>query len=280
MKKYLLIGLLLLSFSSFSQGTFGLGGKSAGMAHASINNTDVWAMNHNVGALAYLESFEVSGYYENKYLLKELNVTGLAAAYPTKFGTFGLSASTFGFDLYRHSEIGFGYSLKLAKFISAGVKLNYLNYRFGLDYGVKHSFTAELGIMAKIKDKVAIGAHVYNITRTKMADFENERIPTIISLGVTYFVSDKINLTLEAEKDIDRQMSFKLGMDYQIHKMFSFRVGTSSGPWLATMGFGFNFKGLKIDLASSYHFQLGYSPQFSVSYQLPSKTKDPIEKKK
>lgn len=250
------------------------------MAHASINNTDVWAMNHNVGALAYLESFEVSGYYENKYLLKELNVTGLAAAYPTKFGTFGLSASTFGFDLYRHSEIGFGYSLKLAKFISAGVKLNYLNYRFGLDYGVKHSFTAELGIMAKIKDKVAIGAHVYNITRTKMADFENERIPTIISLGVTYFVSDKINLTLEAEKDIDRQMSFKLGMDYQIHKMFSFRVGTSSGPWLATMGFGFNFKGLKIDLASSYHFQLGYSPQFSVSYQLPSKTKDPIEKKK
>ena len=269
---------MLTSLVSFSQGTYGLGGKSAGMANASINNTDVWSLNHNVGALGFLESFEISGYYENKYLLKQLNVSGLAAAYPTNFGTFGLQASTFGFNQYRHTEVGFGYSLKLAKFISAGVKLNYLNYRFGQNYGVKHAFTAELGLMAKIKDKVAIGAHVYNLTRTKMADFENERIPTIISLGVTYFVSEKINLTLEAEKDIDQKMAFKFGMDYQIHDMFALRVGTSSGPWLATMGFGFNFKGLHIDLASSWHFQLGYSPQFSVSYRLPKKVKQEEKK--
>ncbi len=123
MKKYIFIALLLISFSTWSQGTFGLGGKSAGMAHASINNTDVWSLNHNVGALAYLESFEVGGYYENKYLLKELNVSGLVAAYPTKFGTFGLSGSTFGFSLYRQSEIGFGYSLKLAKFIYRQVNI-------------------------------------------------------------------------------------------------------------------------------------------------------------
>lgn len=271
MKRSIFLIVLLFSLSSLAQGTFGLGGKSAGMAHASINNTDVWSMNHNVGALAYLESFSVGGYYENKYLLKELNVSGIAAAYPTKFGTFGLQTNMFGSKLFRQTEVGFGYSLKLAKFISAGIKLNYMNYRFGMDYGSKHTFTAELGIMAKIKDKVAIGAHVYNITRTKMADYQNERIPTIISLGVTYFVSDKINLTLEAEKDIDQKMAFRFGMDYQIHKMVALRIGTSSGPWLATMGLGFNFKGLQIDLASSWHFQLGYSPQFSLTYALPKK---------
>ena len=272
-KRVVALFSLILTLSAFGQGTFGLGGKSAGMANASINNVDVWGLNHNVGTLGFLESFEVSGYYENKYLLKELNVSGLAAAYPTKFGTFGVQASTFGFDQYRHTEVGFGYSIKLAKFMSAGIKLNYLNYKFAFDYGSKHSFTAELGIMAKIKDKVAIGAHVYNLTRTKMNDYQNERIPTIVSLGVTYFVSDKINLTLEAEKDIDRKMSFKLGMDYQIHKIVALRIGTSSGPWLASMGIGLNFKGLHIDLASSYHFQLGYSPQFSISYKLPKKVK-------
>ncbi len=100
MKYKLLLVVLLLSSSLFaSNDNYPMGGRSAGIGHASVTLSDVWSTHHNQAGLAYLENISAGVFYENRFLLKELGVQGGVLALPTKGGTFGISMSSFGYSL-------------------------------------------------------------------------------------------------------------------------------------------------------------------------------------
>ena len=156
--------------------------------------------------------------------------------------------------------------MKFSERITGGVQINYHNTRIGNNYGSASVLSSEMGLQAKLTSKLELGLHLFNPTQAKLNDFNDERIPTIMRLGMAYTFSNKVFITLEAEKDIDFPANFKAGIEYKANEKIYLRGGIGASPTAATFGVGVYHKGLKLDLASSYHQILGFIPEVSLTY--------------
>ena len=261
--------LPILSFGGQDNGHYG--GRSAGMGHSSLTLSDVWSTHHNQAGLGWLTSPTAGVFFQNKYLLKELNYMGFAYAHPIKAGTFGLSFTNFGSSLYGESKVGLGYGMKFSDKITGGVQLNYHNTRIANNYGSHSGITAELGMQAYLTDKFMLAVHLFNPTRSKLNEYNDERIPTVIRLGLNYQFSDKVLATMETEKDLLNNPVFRAGIEYKTNDMFHLRAGVGTNPTIASFGFGINLENIQIDVAASYHQTLGFAPELSMNYTFGNK---------
>lgn len=272
MLRPLLFLLLIAPQITQAQGWLPMGARSNSMGNATVAVSDAWSFHHNPGALAEVEQMSIGVCYENRFLLKELQSQGLVYVQPLKkMGVISVGAQTYGFELYRTNRIGAGYSLKLSERFFAGVQLNYQGIRLSENYGTKNTMTAELGILGKITDNWRVGMSVFNLGRSKLADYEDDRFTTLMRLGTSYTFSDKLVVAAEAEKNIDFPTRFKAGLDYQAVQNLYFRAGFATQPVEISFGFGYKFGVIQLDLGSAYHQQLGWSPHFSLTYQAKRK---------
>ena len=266
---YFFILLASISWTANAQENFSLGARSAGMGHATVCLDDVWATHHNQAALGFIQDAGISAYYENRWLTSQMSVQGAAAAFPTgKWGAVGIVYSRFGNSNYNQSKYGLTYGVRLAKGFSMGVGLNYHDTRLGEGYGNKGNFVAEIGLLGQIGKNVRIGFHAYNLGRAVLVQdtMNNDRLPMIFRLGTMYSFSEKVLISLEAEKDLDQPAIVRMGVEYRPVDLLFIRVGFNTQPFAPSIGLGFHFKGFRLDVASTIHPVLGVSPQGSLTY--------------
>jgi long-subunit fatty acid transport protein len=190
-------------------------------------------------------------------------------ALPLKVGVISFGLQSFGFKNFRTNRLGVGYSMKLAEFLSCGVQLNYHQVRLTDAYGRKDALTAELGLKANITDNWKVAFSVFNLTRTKISEFGEDRLTTLMRLGTQYTFSEKVMFVAELEKNVEFPVRFKTGIEYSpIRKLF-FRGGFATQPIELSAGLGYRFKEqFQLDIGSAYHQILGWSPNFSFTYQM------------
>jgi hypothetical protein len=155
--------------------------------------------------------------------------------------------------------------------VAAGVQLDYLTTRIANDYGTAGAPAAELGVIAEPVSHLRIGVHIFNPTRAKLATYNDERIPTLMRFGALYTFSDKVFLSAEMEKDVDFKPVFRGGIEYHPVKEFYLRAGAASNPGLTSFGFGLELKQFRLDLASTFHSVLGFTPQIGLQYVINKK---------
>ena len=265
--KLLLFTLIILpTFLFSSNGDGPIGARSAALGHASSCLFDVWSARNNQGSLGFVRKTEVAAFYENRFFVKELSQSGFAVAAPIKKGTFGLSYSSLGYNLYRESQATLSYGMKLNENVSAGIGIDYLNTKIADIYGQAHAVTGSVGLTAKILPQMVISTHLYNPFRAKITNYNNEKVPTIFKFGAQYIFSKKVFLVAEAEKISAQKINIKGGIEYNPSSIVYLRVGGSSYPTQAAFGIGVNYNGLKIDMSTAYHNVLGFSPQIGLSY--------------
>lgn len=251
-----------------------LGARQAGLGGCGLTLRDVWGTQHNQANLAFIDNYTFGAYYENKFLLKETALKSFAGAVPLgNAGTFGLVGTQFGSVNYNQLKIGLGYGMKIAENFSAGVQLNYNSLRLGDIYGSKNSFTAEFGINARLIEKLTFGAHIYNVSRTLLTKENNEFIPTTIRLGLEYKFSEAVFALIETESTINQNTNMKFGVEYNLKRQFYLRAGINTNPFLASFGFGYNYKMVYIDIAAAYHQVLGFTPALSFHLKLGGEKK-------
>ena len=251
---------------AFSQDNSPLGSSSNGIGNASVSLSDVWSVQNNQAGLGFIKEINAGVYYQNQFLLKELGTKAFAFAAPVKGGTVGVCVSNFGYTLYSQNKYGLAFGKSFGDKISAGIMMDYISTSIP-EYGKRSSFVAEAGIQAKPIKNLTIGVHIFNLTRTKLADYNDERIPTIMRLGANYKFSEKVFVALETEKDIDKQAMVKAGLEYMPIKELYLRVGVATNPSLSCFGIGINLKKFHLDLSSTYHSVFGFSPQIGLSYR-------------
>ena len=259
--------LIIILSNCFATGeNWSVGGRSAGMANSSVTLNDLWAIHNNQAGLAEIRSISAGIYYENLYGLKELGLNAGAFVIPTKSGVFGLSLSYFGYSQYNENKLGLAYAKSFGNKFSVGIQLDYLSTHIAENYGNTSAIAAEIGLQYKINKKIKIGVHAYNPTKTKITDYNDERVPTIFRLGLSYLFSEKLIVAIETEKDIKYKPAFKAGVEYHAVKQFYFRAGISTNPILNSFGFGLEFKNFNLDFATTYHQVLGFTPQVSITF--------------
>jgi hypothetical protein len=269
--------LSLISIGLFATGEdFPIGGRSAGMANSSVTLNDFWSIHNNQAGLTGVKNFSAGMYYEDRFGLKNLSLKAGAIVLPTKSGgVFGLSMTYFGYSQYNESKIGLAYAKSFGEKFSVGIQLDYLSTHIAENYGNRSAVAGEIGLRYQINTKLCIAGHIFNLNRAKIADYNDERIPTVARLGLSYAFSGKIIVTAESEKDIQYDPVFKAGIEYHPIDMLYFRTGISTNPVLNAFGFGLEFKNFKLDFAASYHQTLGFTPQFSIIFNTVKSTGQP-----
>lgn len=275
MKHVLLLFLFLgIFFFSNAQGWMPQGARSSALGNASTILTDVFAYHHNPGALGFNTQGGVGVSYENRYLMRELQSQGITLVLPLKKGVLSAGGQFYGYETFRTNRVGAGYSLKLTENLSAGVQLNYMNVRLDPFYGLKHTLTGEVGMMAKIGEKLSLGFSVFNLGRTKLSEFQDDRLTTLMRLGAGYKLSKELLFLLELENEITKNPRLKAGVEYSPSDMFYVRAGFQGAPIEFSFGFGLKWNKFKLDLATHYHQQLGWTPSAAMIYQFKSADND------
>jgi len=249
------------------------GARSSALGNASVCLSDVWSTQNNQAGLGYLKQSSVGIYYDNKFLVKGLGTKAAAFAMPLKGGVIGANVTMNGNNLYNESKYGLGFAKAFNDRFSFGLQMDYLMTSIAENYGNKGVLAAELGVHGKVIKGLSVGFHIFNPTRAKLATYTDERIPTMMKLGLNYNFSEKVFLAIETEKDIDFKSVFKVGIEYQVIKQLYLRGGVSTDPTLSSFGFGVHIDRFYLDISSTIHSVLGYSPQIGMRFDLNKKTK-------
>lgn len=243
-------------------------GNFEAMANASVMQNGLWSVNNNQAGLADLQKFAVGINYQNRFQLAETSTKSVAAALHTRTGNFALSFNRFGYSQYSENSFGLAYARQFGERVSAGLQFDYLNINQPSAYGNNGVFLFEVGLQAKPIDNMQVGVHVFNPTRAKMAEYEDERVNTSFRFGVNYFFSQIVQLAAEVEKTMQTDLRYKVGLEYQIISNLYLRTGFRSKPNEFCFGAGYTFKGLTFDFAFSTHQYLPMSTQVSLKYSL------------
>ncbi len=270
MKYSLVLAIIysLLSNWSFSgNDNLPIGSRSAAVSNASLTYKDVWSLWQNQAGIASLKEVSTGAFYENRFLLPELAIKAIGIAIPfKKWGAFGVSYTEFGNNLYKEQKLGLCFAKSFGDIFSFGLQLDYLNTFIGNGYGSNNAIAAEIGIQAQVLPELIIAGHLFNPSRAKLATTYDERIPSILKIGLAYTFSDKAIWSLESEKDITQEANFKSGIEYHAVKHFYLRCGISSNPVAYSFGIGLIEKNFKFDFSETIYQQLNGSPSISLMY--------------
>ncbi|WP_207432417.1 hypothetical protein [Sabulibacter ruber] len=244
-----------------------VGARAVSLGGSAVTLSDVWALSNNPAGMAASKPLELGAYAHNRFSLKELTTVGLLAVYPTqRFGTIGIDVQRFGGELYNEQRLGIGFAHQLGV-VRLGLKADLLQVRVQ-EWGSRKAVAVSMGIQSDLLPKLSFGAHIYNLNQAKLAEFEDERVPTVMKLGLSYQAATKVLLVLEAEKELEYPVAVKGGLEYRLLPALGLRTGFNTGTRAGTAGVDVKFKQFQVAYALGAQHQLGISNYLSVGYQL------------
>ncbi|AFM03032.1 hypothetical protein Fleli_0565 [Bernardetia litoralis DSM 6794] len=262
---------ILLQNNCFAQfGQVESGARTYGMGRTSLTVADSWAVLNNVAALSNVKGTEAFLGYSNRFTLSGLNTLQAGATFDAFFdGKMGVGVTRFGDDLYNEHRLAIGYAHKISN-MSIGIQANYLQTSIQ-GYGTSHNFALEMGGVAQLSETLTLGMHIFNINQAKVADFEDERIPTIMRIGISYKPVERVTVNFETEKDTEYPASFKAGIEYQAinhnENQVFIRTGITTEEFLAHFGIGYYKGSFGLDYAFTTLPQVGYSHHVGLIYR-------------
>jgi len=266
---FLSSALLLLSGWLSAQGY--TGARSAALAGSAVTLSDEWSALNNQAGMAFCGAARAAVFYESRFLVPGLGDKGFAGSVPVGRGAAGISFRSFGTSLFSSSRVGLAYALKLDEKLSLGVQTNYHAVRIAEGYGTTRTFTIEGGAVYRMNERLTIAAHLFNPTRSRLAEFNDERMASMLRGGASYSFSRKVKLLAEIRKSSDRNPALSTGLEYDVAEYLSIRLGAGTNPGLTSFGIGWQVGSWRMDASSSYHSILGFSPQVSLAYAPPAK---------
>ena len=75
-----------------------------------------------------------------------------------------------------------------------------------------------------------------------------------------------LSLHAGLKKDMVYPLSFLAAIDYQPAEKIKFKGGIGTNPTLAAFGIGVLLKNFEVNIATELHQILGWSPDFSITY--------------
>ncbi|MDZ7740453.1 MAG: hypothetical protein U5Q03_01495 [Bacteroidota bacterium] len=243
------------------------GARAAAMARAATAQSGFWSLQNNQAGLGFTERSALVCTYENRFLLKEIANKFVGLVFSTRSGTFGLSYQQYGYRLYSESIAGLSFGKKLAENFAAGIRIDYLSCRFAEDYGSKGWISFQIGMLYQLNEKLSLGTHLAHPLQQKTASVPDERLPSVLSFGLSYSFSKDLVFTIDTRKNSLHPLSFRSGMEYEIREKLFSRIGFSSNPARIAFGCGIGWGRMQLDIASTYQQLLGFSPAISLLYQ-------------
>lgn len=270
MKGLHLIFLIFFPFYySVGQVFTDVGARSVALGKSNVASPSLESIFQNQAGIISIQDFLVSVSYESRYAIKEYSIMAIGAVIPFTHGTFGISYMRFGRNLYRFNKTGIAYARSFGDRISAALQFDILSETYPENGEPFFIITAEMGMIAKINPEVTVGAHLFNPGSFKNTwMIGNYSTPMIFRCGMDWRISNQLNWCVEFEKSNNKSALIKTGFEVVALRDFKLRAGVKGLDLQPSAGFGFVKESLTVDMAFSYHDNLGFSPNATLSYCL------------
>ncbi len=264
------VGLCLLCSHCMAWGLVSpTGSRSSSLGNCSVALHDFWSILNNPAGMADWNGMAIGISYENRFSMKELSFVNAAFATPiNNIGALGLTFSRFGFSDFSENKIGISYARSFGPHLKIGLQIDYLYFNFSNAYGKRRTATFELGVQSDITDKLCIGAYIFNPLNVKIKTTIKEKIPIVLRFGLSYKITNDFLGTTELEYNSDKNMDYRIGLEYNVLKGFSLRVGVCTNPATACFGVGYSIKWFIIDVSAKMNQYTGVSFQSSMIFRL------------
>ena len=265
----LLIVSFRINYAQFELIDIGAKPISLGGAFTSLANNSN-AVYYNPAGISQIPFREVSVFYSPApFGLKELANGSVNYVEPTKFGVFGLSAKTYGFDLYKEITVTATYSNNYKKKIFYGANINYYNLKIQ-NYGSASTFGVDIGGLAYLTDFLRWGFAAFNLNRPKIGT-QDDKLPQVYRTGVSIQPRKELNFVLDVEKDTRYTTSVKAGIEYSLYDMIDLRAGIGTEPTKFSGGVGLYYSIFEIDYGFYNHQDLGLTHQGTITINFGGK---------
>lgn len=258
---------LLLPILTFGQDYSLLSGaRSEGLAHASVSVLDAFSTFHNPSLLAWNERNWAGMSGRNNFSISTMNSAfGTVAFKAGDAGNAGLNFQYNGNSGFYDVRAGGYFAKGFGDVFAASVTLNlYQNQVKG--YDASFAFTADLGLSAKL-EKLTLGMYWGNLNNGEYSGTYNEEIANYLRFGGSYYFIENFFVSLEAVQDLGEEFGMRGGLEYVIEEVIAIRGGYSSLPKSTSMGISVFIKEFSIDMAGSWHPQLGFSPHVGGTFK-------------
>jgi hypothetical protein len=242
------------------------GAHNQSLGNIRVFDKSAFAHFNNPGALATYDINQLAGGYDHRFGLAELNTVTLAGAMSFGSGVLGFGIARFGSKLFNQQTLGISYGNKLG-IVSIGSKLEWFQTHVE-GFGTGNAIIFSLGGIADLSPIFSLGASISNLNRAKLGRNSIQRIPTGISLGLSYHPSKQLNFFGEVEKDILIKPVYKIGLEYELHEWIELRTGVNSNPGRLFFGLGLNYEKFGLDLGYGQVNPLGSLTNFSLTFDL------------
>lgn len=266
--KLFLIGFFLIFISPLQsqQSPSAITGSTA-PANASTAYKEKWTAFHNPAILTVAQNTSVCINYENKFELKELSTKSVSVAIPTKLVNFGLAISHFGYSQYNEMQTGLGLARSFSSKFSLGVQFNYYSVYLSPTEGSKGTLVTQVGFQSEVFPRFFVGFHAFNPAQTNIkVGITEKRIPSVFSLGSSYYFTDKLICLAQLDKEVDYDLQWRTGFEYELIKKLSIRMGGYGSPFVPSFGVGIQVKKLQLDVNFERHPVLGINSVCELSY--------------
>lgn len=231
----------------------------AGLGAYSKNFTDIFSATANQASLTQLKDGGFGVYGERRFMLEELNGYTAIVAVPTTSGVFGFEGNYFGSAAFNENQLGILYARKISKQIDIGVKFNYYTIHIP-GYKSAAALNFEAGAIFHLTDKFHTGFHVYNPASSKLGTTGYEKLASVYRFGIGYEASEMLFISAEIVKHQNQPISVNAGMQYNLHKSVFIRTGISTLTSNSYVSVGLKISFARIDISTSYHPDLGFTP--------------------
>jgi hypothetical protein len=224
----------------------------------------------NQASLVHIKTLSAGLLAEKRFLINDLSFYQAGIALPVNSGVFGFSGSYFGSNYNNEVVAGLAYGRTLGNKLSIGAQFNYYSVNVA-GYGTAGTVNIEAGALFTVTENFTAGLHVYNPTQSKLFKQEDERLPSIYSMGFGYETSEKFFLTAQIQKVEERDIDVTAAVQYSFDKQLLARAGFTSATSSYFLGVGVLLKNFRLDATASIHPQLGLTPGLMILFQQSEK---------
>ncbi len=232
-----------------------------GMGNTAAAKESVYSVWRNPAGIARLSSAQAGIAFQSHFISSAFySYGGVATKSIANFGVAGIQyANSQLSGAIASSSVGicYGYSILKKWNVGAGIDRQVVRWKDfeteNYENDSEHRFLANVGLQYH-GEHFSAGAYYKQLGE--------------LVIGVGYRVSDQLHLAADLSKEELQRPDFRAGLRYQVVRNFYLLGGISSNPLQHYAGASVLIRNFRIDFASSFHRDLGFSPQIAMGYAL------------
>ncbi len=241
------------------------GARAHSLGYSSACLADEWSVLNNVAGLAKVKDVSVGFTYDMQPSFMPFDKVAFALCRPGKI-SIGLGFFRFGDNLYQEQILSGGAGSAIGT-TAIGLKVNYIRYSVS-GIGDKGILSISLGGISELTPRLTVGAHIINVNQPFLSKADDERLPTLLIVGLMFKLRDNAFVVTELEKDMEFKAVWKSGLEYTLHKKLLIRTGFNLYPSAGFFGLGFRLRKFNADYAFQYSAGWGSRHEATVVYRL------------